>query len=57
MLDFNQLSSILQRLFTNKPYGEELERYISLRNPKTAADIEHYTKEYERKQGKGSSWL
>ena len=30
-------------------YGTDLEYYVSSKNPKTLADVEQYTLEYERK--------
>lgn len=57
MLNITQLTQILQKLFTSNSYGKNLERYISQRNPKTPADIEHFTKEYERRYERSVLWL
>jgi hypothetical protein len=35
-------------MFTSR-YGSNLEKYIVSKNPKTLADVEQYTLEYERK--------
>ncbi len=51
-----KMLAILERLaemFPKQHYQSELEHYIVSRYPQTAADVEHYTKEYEYKtQGK-----
>ena len=57
MLDITQLSKVLHRLFAKDSYGKNLEHYIVQRNPKTPADIEHFTQEYERKQERSTLWL
>lgn len=57
MLNMTHISQILQRLFAGDSYGKNLEHYILTRNPKSAADIEHFTQEYERKQERSTLWL
>lgn len=51
-----KMAGLLERLaemFPANHYQSELDRYISNRRPQNAADVEHYTKEYEHKtQGK-----
>ena len=47
-----KMVSILERLaemFPRQHYQSELDRYISSRFPQNAADVEHFTKEYEYK--------
>ena len=45
--------AILKRLFSLTTYSSELEGYIVSRNPKNAADVEHFTKEFEYKISQG----
>jgi hypothetical protein len=48
----NQMLSILERLaelFPKQHYQSELDKYIASRFPQNAADVEHFTKEYEYK--------
>ncbi len=35
-------------------YGNELEIYISSKNPTTVAEVEHWTKEFDKRQS--SNW-
>ncbi len=47
-----KMAGLLERLaemFPANHYQSELDRYISNRRPQNAADVEHYTKEYEHK--------
>lgn len=37
----------LVKMFPKQHYQSELDRYISSRHPKNAADVEHFTKEFE----------
>jgi hypothetical protein len=49
----NLMLGILERLaemFPKQHYQSQLDRYISSRFPQNAADVEHYTKEFEYKQ-------
>lgn len=39
----------LAEMFPRQHYQSELDRYISSRHPKNAADVEQYTKDYEHK--------
>lgn len=52
----SRMATILERLaemFPKQHYQSELDRYISSKRPQHAADVEHYTKEFEQKnQGK-----
>lgn len=34
-------------------YSTEVDRYVASKNPQTVADVEHWEKEYTRKQGQG----
>lgn len=48
----DQMAKILERLaemFPKQHYQSELDRYISNRRPQHAADVEHFTKEFEQK--------
>ena len=52
----NRMFSILERLaemFPKQHYQSELDRYISNKYPQTAADVEHFTKEFEQKISQG----
>jgi len=47
-----QMLRMLERLAKMLPkqhYQSELDRYISSRHPQNAADVEHFTKEFEYK--------
>lgn len=47
---------ILERLaemFPKQHYQSELERYITNRHPQNAADVEHFTKEFQHKISQG----
>ncbi len=51
-----KMLEILERLadmFPKAHYQSELDRYISNRHPQNAADIEHFTKEFEHKYSQG----
>lgn len=51
-----QMLRMLERLaemFPRAHYQSELDRYISNRHPQNAADVEHYTKEFEQKYSQG----
>ncbi len=51
-----QMLRMLERLaemFPRAHYQSELDRYISNRHPQNAADVEHYTKEFEHKYSQG----
>lgn len=51
-----KMISLLERLaemFPKQHYQSELDRYISNRHPQNAADVEHYTKEFEHKSFNG----
>ncbi len=43
----------LSEMFPAQHYQSELDRYITARNPKSAADVEHFTKEFEHKISQG----
>jgi hypothetical protein len=48
----DKMLSLLERLaemFPRQHYQSELDRYISSRFPQNAADVEHFTKEFEYK--------
>jgi predicted transcriptional regulator with HTH domain len=51
-----QMFRILERLsemFPKQHYQSELDRYVTLRHPQNAADVEHFTKEFEYKISQG----
>lgn len=51
-----QMLRMLERLaemFPKAHYQSELDRYISARHPQNAADVEHFTKEFEYKITQG----
>lgn len=51
-----QMLKLLERLaemFPKSHYQSELDRYISNRYPQNAADVEHFTKEFEYKTSQG----
>jgi 5S rRNA maturation endonuclease (ribonuclease M5) len=57
MLDFLTaylVKPIMQRQFSTN-YSSEVDRYVTSKNPQTAADVEHWEKEYARKQTQGWS--
>jgi len=39
----------LSEMFPQQHYQSELDRYISARHPQNAADVEHFTKEFEHR--------
>lgn len=43
----------LAEMFPKQHYQSELDRYITLRHPQNAADVEHFTKEFEYKTSQG----
>lgn len=43
---------IAQKQFTID-YTTEIDRYVTSKNPKTVADVEHWEKQYSHKQLKG----
>ena len=43
----------LAEMFPKQHYQSELDRYISSRHPQNAAEVEHYTKEFEYKAFQG----
>jgi hypothetical protein len=57
MLDF--LTAYIIKPLTQKQfsisYNTEVDRYVASKNPQTVADVEHWEKEYSRKQSKGWS--
>ena len=55
MLDFLTayiIKPIIQKQFLVN-HSTEVDRFISSKNPQTAADVEHWEKEYIRKQNQG----
>jgi hypothetical protein len=55
----NQIVEYFSNLFTGQgqtTYGSELERYIVSKNPGSAAEIDHWTKQFDQNQTQ-RSWL
>lgn len=54
------LKKRIQKMFTcaDQPntYGSALEAYIVSKRPTSAADVEYYTQEFDRKQSHRSIW-
>jgi hypothetical protein len=51
-----QMTKMLERLaemFPNSHYQSELDRYIANRYPKNAADVEHWTRQYQNQNMRG----
>lgn len=53
MLD--NLFNVLKSIFSDRTYGDELETYVTSRNPQNEIDIERYTREFQLKTG-SSLW-
>ncbi len=54
-----QMANLLERLaemFPKQHYQSELDRYISSKRPQNAADVEHYTKEFEQRSWEKFIW-
>ncbi len=52
----DHMLNILERLsemFPAQHYQSELDRFISSKHPQNAADVEHFTKEFEYKISQG----
>lgn len=45
MIDFTNLTERLQEIFPNQ-YKSDLEQYIESKNPKSAADVEHWNQQW-----------
>jgi hypothetical protein len=43
----------LAEMFPGSDYQSRLERYIATRNPQSAADVEHWERQYFRDQERG----
>ena len=43
----------LAEMFPKQHYKSELDRYISSKYPTNAADVEHWTKEYQHRHSNG----
>lgn len=41
--------ALLSNIFKQKSYQTQLEEYIVSKNPETTADVENFTREFERK--------
>lgn len=53
-----QLAAYFNKMFytpTQTTYGSELERYIVSKGPQSVAEIDHWTRQYDREQQR--SWL
>lgn len=48
-----QIKTLLKDIFVDDHYGVDLEAYIISKNPQTVADVEYYTKQYEKEIVRG----
>lgn len=53
MKTINHFFACMQSLLQIRTYSSDLESYITSRHPKSAADVEKYTQEYNRKISQG----
>lgn len=58
----NQLASYFSVLFQpitppQQTYRSELEQYIISKNPQSIADIDHWTRQFDRNQKQRTTWL
>lgn len=45
----------LAEMFPKQDYQSRLDRYVAARGPKTAAEVDHYIKSFQRNEFKGLS--
>ena len=45
MINFNSLKERLQKMFPNQ-YKSDVEQYIASKDPKSAADVEHWIQQW-----------
>lgn len=50
------LTDICKRAEQPQTYGRELEQYIVSKNPTSAAEIDHWTRQFDRNQSQ-KGWL
>jgi hypothetical protein len=50
---FTLISRIVSRFAENKAPHNELDRYITSKNPSSPAEVDHWAKEYTRKANQG----
>jgi hypothetical protein len=48
-----QLINIIKRWFGQPTYFSDLDRYITDKHPQSAAEVEHYEREFNRKLSQG----
>lgn len=48
-----KIKHLLKDIFVNDSYGQDLESYIVSKNPQSTADVEYYTKEYDKRMLSG----
>lgn len=54
----NQLAAYFNKMFDmqkSSTYGSELEQYIVSKRPQSVAEIDHWTRQFDREQQRG--WL
>ena len=54
----SQLAAYFNKMFdtpTQSTYGSELEQYIVSKSPQSVAEIDHWTRQFDKQQQKG--WL
>lgn len=47
---------VIKSIFNQRTYASDLEAYIESRRPQSAADIERYTREYNKQISQGG-WI
>lgn len=54
MLNMSQLWIVINRLFSDRSYGQSLEGYIASRNPQDTSDIERLEQEFNQRSQRNS---
>ncbi len=58
MLNTDQIAALFRHFFTDRSYGDSLQRYILSKNPKNSADIELIERQWQYRQNNhGGQWL
>lgn len=52
-MKFYSMLERLAEMFPKQTYQSKLERYLATKNVKCPADVEHWSKQYERSTDKG----
>lgn len=53
LIDFLMTHLVKPATQFTSSYGTEVDRYVASKHPQTVADVEHWEKEYSRKQQSG----